>query len=63
MIIAIKFAQSVIALFQEVVKVEFTPKVTETIVQYFVSNLRVFIACQCVNVLVVNKFNVFFLQL
>ena len=46
MIIAIKFAQSVIALFKEVVKVEFTPKVTETIVQYFVSNLRVFIACQ-----------------
>ena len=57
MIIAIKFALSVIALFKEVVKVEFTPKITETIVQYFVSNLCVFVTCQGAIVIIMNKNN------
>lgn len=57
MLISIEFTQSVIALFHEIVKVEFTPKITETIVQYFVSNLCVFVTCQGAIVIIMNKNN------
>ena len=44
MVFAVEFTQGFITTLQKVVEIEFTPKVTETIVQYFVAYLCVFIA-------------------
>ena len=45
MVFAIEFTQGFIATLQKVVEIKFAPEVTETIVQDFVANLSVFIAC------------------
>nr|AIF26283.1 putative hypothetical protein [uncultured bacterium Lq_025_E06] len=44
MVFAVEFTQGFITTLQKVVEIEFTPKVAETIVQYFVAYLCVFIA-------------------
>lgn len=51
MVVSVKLTQGPIALFHEVIKVELTPEITETVVQYFVANLSVFVTCQGVIVL------------
>ena len=44
MVVSVKLSQGLITLFHDVIKVELTPEITETVVKYLVTNLSVFIA-------------------